>query len=95
MTGGVHRNMDDIMTPRLRVSERATASSVFLRVQHLSFPQPRKRYVRNTILFSPFMIIPLKIQFAVIINEHGTHAPPNDPDSNSQLSHASPEPWLT
>lgn len=78
------RNVDDIIAPRLRASERACLPlQIFFREQRLSFPQPRKRYVRNTTFLTPFMIIPLNIQFAVIINEHGTHAPPNDPDSDS------------
>jgi hypothetical protein len=80
--------MDDIMTPRVRVSERFADCLNFLSRATASFLTTLAHKVRSHhITLTSFDDYTPEIQFAVIINEHGTHAPPNDLDTNSQLSH--------
>lgn len=96
--GRLQRNMDDIMTLRAHVVRaRASASSnQFSSAIVTSFLLTHAKGTFTTPLYRTHSCdYTPEIQFAVIINEHGTHAPPNDLEIKLQLSHTRFEPWLT
>jgi hypothetical protein len=78
--------MDDIMVPRVRASERFATASIFFRELQLPFLITLAHQVRSQYsALTSFDDYTPEIQFAVIINEHRTHAPPNDLDTNLQF----------
>lgn len=83
--------------PRLRTSERRGCylSNFHLQPTYFSsHTRPKVSSHPRILSITPFDDYTPEIQFAVIINEHRTHAPPNDLDTNSQLLHRTIGPSL-